>query len=63
MAKMILQQHLSGQTLADSILQCLHDPEALGQVWKNLSPVAEKSAAARIVELCLTLAQQRQPRA
>ncbi|PIE32681.1 undecaprenyldiphospho-muramoylpentapeptide beta-N-acetylglucosaminyltransferase [candidate division KSB3 bacterium] len=56
-AKMILQKNLSGETLSKVILECLYNPDTVAQVWVNVHSTNEKSAAERIVDVCLELAR------
>ncbi len=56
LAKMILQDYLDGKTLADSLLHCLNNPDAMAQVWANAHEAGEKTAAEQIVDLCLQFA-------
>ncbi len=58
-AKMILQQHLSGTTLAKAIIECMHTSDSIAQVWANIYETqSEQTAAEKIVELCRQLAQK-----
>lgn len=59
LAKMILQEYLDGKILADSLLHCLNNPDAMAQVWANTNEASEKTAAEQVVDLCLQLAGKR----
>ena len=57
-AQMILQQDLSGRSLADGIIHYLHQADTISQRWSNNHvPGEEKTAAEKVVELCRQLAK------
>ena len=56
LAKMVLQQYLSGATLAEVILDCMEHPEAIAQVWSNFYGRDELTASEKVIKLCLELA-------
>ena len=56
LAKMVLQENLSGKSLAEAIRDCMEHPDAFAQVWSNFHGIDESTAGDKIIELCLDLA-------
>jgi UDP-N-acetylglucosamine--N-acetylmuramyl-(pentapeptide) pyrophosphoryl-undecaprenol N-acetylglucosamine transferase len=57
-AKIIGQQNLSGQSLAEAILETIEHPEELAQVWPSGELPGRKDAAEQLVDVCFQLAMQ-----
>ncbi len=57
--KVIVQQHLSGKTLADAIIHCLQHPDEFGQVWETPLCSETGTAAEKIVDICVQLVNTR----
>lgn len=58
LAKIVLQEHLSGKSLADAIVECIEYPETITQVWSNLHGNDELTASEKVIELCWQLAMK-----
>ncbi|PID56883.1 undecaprenyldiphospho-muramoylpentapeptide beta-N-acetylglucosaminyltransferase [candidate division KSB3 bacterium] len=56
LSKMILQEHLSGQSLAEAIQDYIKQPEEFAQVWSNHNETHSLTASEKLVDLCLELA-------
>ena len=56
-ARLILQERLSGTTLSHAILHALNHPEEFAQVWPNAGQSQGNDATAQLVRICVHVAQ------
>ena len=57
-AQVILQHDLSGKTLANAVISFVNHPEEFAQVWMTPHFSETGTAAEKVVDLCLRLAQR-----